>query len=110
MKKKVLIAVGDKSYTAILKETFEKYPEQFVLSPQEVLHRRFLEEILDIEKPDVLVIHDYYLGSDFIRQEQKDQELATFFRNFRINYDDSLRIVFLCERDRKSTRLNSSHH
>lgn len=107
MKKKVLIAVGDKSYTAILKETFEKYPEQFVLSPQEVLHRRFLEEILDIEKPDVLVIHDYYLGSDFIRQEQKDQELATFFRNFRINYDDSLRIVFLCERPKGDTFLST---
>jgi len=107
MKQKVLIAVGEKSYSSILKETFEKHPEEFVLSPQEVLHRRFLEEILDIEKPDFLIIHDYYLESDFSDQEQRDLELAKLFRTARVNYDDSLRIVFLCERPKGDPFLST---
>lgn len=107
MKQKVLIAVGEKSYSLILKETFEKHQEEFVLSSQEVLHRRFLEEILDIEKPDFLIIHDYYLESDFSEQEQRDQELAKLFRAARVNYDDSLRIVFLCERPKGDPFLST---
>lgn len=107
MSKKVLIAVGDKSYSDILIDTFEKQNDEFTLSSQEVLHRRFLEEILDIEKPDILVIHDYYLGSDFVRQEQKEQELASFIRKIRVNYDDSVRIVFLCERPKGDAFLSN---
>lgn len=107
MKRKVLIAVGDKSYSDILINTFEKHKDEFTLSSQEVLHRRFLEEILDIEKPDILVIHDYYLGSDFVRQEQKEQELAAFIRKIRVNYDDSVRVVYLCERPKGDVFLSS---
>lgn len=106
-KKKVLIAVGDKSYSTILKNNFDSYPDSFSLSSQEVLHRRFLEEILDLEKPDILVIHDQYLGSDFIRPEQQDQELTSLIRKFRVNYDDSLRIIFLCERPKGDPLLST---
>ncbi|MEK3992655.1 hypothetical protein [Robertmurraya sp. FSL R5-0851] len=104
---KVLIAVGDKSYTDILTETFSQHTDYFTLSSQEVLHRRFLEEIVELEKPDMLVIHDYYLESDFTRDEMKEQELATFFRKLRVEYDDSIRIVFLCERPKGDPFLSS---
>ncbi|RHW35964.1 hypothetical protein D1B31_17895 [Neobacillus notoginsengisoli] len=107
MKKKVLIAVGDKSYSNILTETFNKHQDDFYLSSQEVLHRRFLEEILDIEKPDILIIHDYYLGSDFVREEQREDELISFFRKIRVDYDDSVRVVFLCERARGDAFLSN---
>ncbi|MFT9495742.1 MULTISPECIES: hypothetical protein [Bacillota] len=107
MPKKVLIAVGDKSYTDILKQTFSRHRDHFILSSQEVFHRRFLREIVEHENPDYLIIHDYYLESDFVRPEQKDKELLTFIRNFRIKYEDSLRIVFLCERPKGDTLLSS---
>ncbi|MEI2356709.1 hypothetical protein [Mesobacillus zeae] len=98
MKKKVLIAVGSKSYADILKDTFVNHPNDFVLSSQEVFHRRFLEEIIETEKPDILLIHDYYLDSDYTRQEQKEQEFVSIIKKIRVKYDDSIRVVFLCER------------
>ncbi|MFC0476796.1 hypothetical protein ACFFHF_16460 [Robertmurraya beringensis] len=107
MSKKVLIAVGDKSYSNILIETFSQHTEHFTLSSQEVLHRRFLEEIVELEQPDILVIHDYYLESDFTRIEMKEQELSTFFRKLRVEFDDSIRIVFLCERPKGDLFLSS---
>lgn len=107
MSKKVLIAVGDKSYSNILIDTFSQHTEHFTLSSQEVLHRRFLEEIVELENPDILVIHDYYLESDFTRNEMKEQELATFFRKLRVEFDDSIRIVFLCERPKGDLFLSS---
>jgi hypothetical protein len=108
MSKKVLIAIGDKAYTEIMKETLASYADDFSLSSQEVFSRRFLEEILDIEKPDILLIHDQYLGSDFSEQKDKDNELLTFIRNIRINYDDSLRVVLLCERTKGDPFLSQT--
>ncbi|QCJ45467.1 hypothetical protein FAY30_26365 (plasmid) [Bacillus sp. S3] len=105
MQKKVLIAVGDKAYTDILKETFEKKNQNFVLSSQEVFHRRYLTEIVQSERPDILILHDYYLESDFIREEQKEQELLTFIRDIRVTYNDALRVVFMCERPKGDSLL-----
>ncbi|MDA6131332.1 hypothetical protein OSK38_28700, partial [Escherichia coli] len=82
--RKVLIAVGDKSYTDILINTFQQHTEDFTLSSQEVLHRRFLQEIVEIETPEILIIHDYYLESDYNRQELKDKELISFLKDMRI--------------------------
>lgn len=98
MRKKVLIAVGDKEYTDILKKTFERFTDDFVLSSQEVFHRRFLDEIVTAEKPDYLILHDYYLESDLIGSEDREQELLSFIREYRLKHDDSFRFVFMCER------------
>lgn len=106
MPKKVLIAVGNESYTDILKQTFQKHHNAFTLASQEIFHRRFLSEVVDFEKPDILIIHDYYLASDFSRQELKEQELLTFIRNLRVKFDQSLRVVFLCERPKGDPLLS----
>lgn len=98
MRKKVLIAVGDKNYSEILQQAFSKHPDDFDLSNQEVMSRRFLVEIVDIEKPDILIIHDTYLGSDYTSPIDKDKEILEIIRQFRVNYNDALRIVYLCER------------
>lgn len=98
LRKKVLIAVGDKAYTDILKETFERFSDGFALSSQEVFHRRFLDEIVEVEKPDLLILHDYYLESDLTGTEEREQELLSFIREYRLKHDDSFRFVFMCER------------
>lgn len=95
--KKVMLAVGDKNYSDILKEIFREHKDKFELC-QEVLHRNYLEELIEVEKPDIIIIHDYYLPSDKTSEEERDQELLELVRKFRITYDASLRIVFLCER------------
>ncbi|MDE5055284.1 hypothetical protein NDK25_24005 [Niallia taxi] len=105
--KKVLIAVGDRNYTEILCDAFDKHAEQFILSNQEVLHRRYLEEIVDIETPDILIIHDRYLESSFEQQEDRDNELLAYIRQCRIQYDNLMRIVFLCERPTKDPYLST---
>lgn len=107
MAKKVLIAVGNKSYSKILIDTFKSYPDSFSLSSQEVLHRRFLEEIIENEKPDILLIHDYYLESDYNRKELQEQELLSLIRTIRLKYEDSIRIIFLCERRKGDTLLSN---
>ncbi|MCM3364329.1 P-loop NTPase family protein [Niallia sp. MER TA 168] len=106
MSKKVLIAVGDKSYTKILFETFSKYPDDFTLSKQEILHRRYLYEIVKEESPSVLIVHDTYLESVQENQRDKDKELISIIKQLRLDFDDSLRIVFLCERSTNDPLLS----
>lgn len=103
----MLIAVGDKSYSKILMEIILENPEHFQLSSQEVLHRRFLEEIVEIEQPDILLIHDYYLESDYTRPEMKDNELLSFIRKTKLAYEDNIRFVFLCERPKGDPLLSN---
>lgn len=98
VRKKVLIAVGDKDYTNILKQNFANYQENFTLSSQEVLHRRYLQEIVELEKPDILIVHDTYLPSSYSTKEERENELLAFIRLFNTMFDESLRFVFLCER------------
>lgn len=81
--KKVLIAVGDRNYTEILCDAFDKHTSLFTLANQEVLHRRYLEEIVDLETPDILIIHDRYLESSFAEQVDRDNELLAYIRQCR---------------------------
>ncbi len=105
--KKVLIAVGDKDYTNILKNTFAKYPKEFTLSSQEVFHRQYLLEIVENEKPDILVVHDDYLSSSYSTDEEKEKEWLQFIRRFYTAFDETLRLVFLCERPRGDVFLST---
>ncbi|NMO79405.1 hypothetical protein [Niallia alba] len=106
MTKKVLIAVGDKTYTKILIETFSKYPEDFTLSKQEILHRKYLYEIVKEETPSILIVHDTYLESMQENQKDKDIELLSIIKQLRLDFDDALRIVFLCERSSNDPLLS----
>ncbi|MEY8742031.1 hypothetical protein AB9M62_21385 [Bacillales bacterium AN1005] len=105
--KKILIAVGDRNYTEILCDAFDNYTKLFTLANQEVLHRRYLEEIVEIETPDILIIHDRYLESSYEQQEDRNNELLAYIRQCRIRYDNQMRIVFLCERPTKDPYLST---
>lgn len=107
MQKKVLLAIGNKQYSELLKRNFYQHKDFFSIANQEVLHHRFLEELVDVEKPDILLLHDYYLESDYVRPEIKEKEWQSFIRKMRVKYDDSLRMVFLCERPRGDLFLAS---
>lgn len=107
LRRKVLIAVGDREYTNILKRNFFNYPDDFTLSSQEVFHRQYLLEIVELEKPDILILHDTYLPSSFNTKEGRENELLDFIRLFNSILDESLRFVFLCERPRGDVFLST---
>lgn len=95
--KKVLLAIGREDYSSILRSHFSAHPEHFKVLDQDVMHFQYLDEIIDIEQPNILILHDYYLPTDF-EGDKKDQGLVAYIQQLRIKYDDQIRVVFLCER------------
>ncbi|WP_078557286.1 hypothetical protein [Bacillus alkalicellulosilyticus] len=108
--KKVLLAIGSGDYSKILRRRFDMHLDSFEVSEQEVMHRRYLYEILDLEKPDILILHDYYLASDLSSKAEKEQEWISFIQTIREQYDDAVRVVFLCEREKGDPFLASLVH
>lgn len=104
--KKVLLAIGGGAYSNILLRNFSNERETFSICEQEVMHFRFMTEIIEIERPDILIVHDYYLPSDKTTVEEREEEWLNFLQLLRKQYDDSIRVVFLCERPRGDTFLS----
>lgn len=104
--KKVLLAVGGGAYSNILQRNFSKERDFFTLCDQEVMHFRYMSEVIEIDKPDILIVHDHYLPSEQTEVEERQEEWLNFIQSLRAEYDDSIRIVFLCERPRDDTFLS----
>ncbi|MCM3443579.1 MULTISPECIES: hypothetical protein [Metabacillus] len=100
---KILLAIGDSGFSQILRNRLSE--AGFNVIENEVLHRDYLEEIVSNEIPDILIIHDYYLASSRESSEGKEKELLDFFQKIRMEHDDRIRIVFLCEREREDAFL-----
>ncbi|MDC3424300.1 hypothetical protein NC797_07230 [Aquibacillus sp. 3ASR75-11] len=94
---KILLAIGNTDYSKIIRNNLSEKSD-FTVLEQEVMHHRYLLEIVDLEKPDILIVHDYYLPTDMISKEDREEEWLTFIQTLRESYDDSIRVVFLCER------------
>jgi hypothetical protein len=103
--KKVLLAIGDQSLSLILRKSLEEHRQSFEVLENEVLHSQYLEEVVETEQPDILILHDTYLVSHHETQPQREDEWFNFVQKMKIEYDDSLRIVFVCERDRRDPFL-----
>jgi hypothetical protein len=106
-KKRVLIAVGNPHYSEILRKNLMDNSNLFEVAPQEILHRRFIEEMVDIDKPDILIVHDYYLESDLQEPKEKEKEILDVIKKLRVNYDDFLRVIYLCERQKGDPFLSA---
>lgn len=66
----------------------------------EVLHRKYLNETIELLSPSMVIIHDYFLPSELEDPEERDQEILQMIEHWRMVYDTDLRIVYLCVRDR----------
>ncbi|SDM24486.1 hypothetical protein [Sediminibacillus halophilus] len=97
--KKVLLAIGNESYSNIIRNRLSEHKEHFLIPEQKVMHHRYLKEVVELEKTDLLILHDYYLPSDFDSKEGV-WEWLSYIQHIRELYDDSIRVVFLCERNR----------
>lgn len=99
MKKKVLIAVGDPTYSELLTAEFKKENEYFALMPQEVMHYQYLEEILKDDIPDILIVHDFFLPHPKPYGKEREIDWLRFFESIRTRYDDEIRVVFMSKRE-----------
>ncbi|GLO68279.1 MULTISPECIES: hypothetical protein [Oceanobacillus] len=103
-KPRILIGVANEYISDILRKYLVP-SEHFHIIEQEVMHMRFMEEVLDSEQPDILIVHDVFLPSEKMDSEERQQEWLSFLHFTRQRYND-LRIVFLCERSKEDIFLN----
>ncbi|WP_209124356.1 hypothetical protein [Alkalihalobacillus sp. BA299] len=104
--KRILLAIGEPNYSKILRERFKYYADDFAVLDQEVLHHKYLLEILETEQPEILIVHDYYLQSDKETPADKEMEWLDLIETVRTQFDDSVRVVFLCERKKGDVFLS----
>lgn len=94
---RVLMAVGEPNLSAILRKHLLN--NSFDVIDNEVFHRSYIQEFLDTEHPNIIIIHDGYLESDFEVNEDKEKEMLDMIERWRVQYNNDLRVVYLCERD-----------
>lgn len=104
--KRILLAIGEPNYSKILRDRLKSYPHDFAVLDQEVLHHKYLFEILENEQPEILIVHDYYLQTDKETAADKEIEWLELIETLRTQFDDSVRVVFLCERNKGDAFLS----
>ncbi|WP_214483768.1 hypothetical protein [Bacillus sp. SM2101] len=97
----VLLATGFDQFNEALRKGFKEFAETgtFRVLDQEVIHRRYLQEIVHEEIPDIVIVHDHYLASEFEEDDKKENEWIEQIDEIRLKHEGSVRIVFICERD-----------
>lgn len=99
----ILIAVGEENLSSILRNHFENARMDVI--DNDILHRNYLNEVIELEHPTMVILHDYYLPSDLTDQTAQEEEILELLNAWRVAYDDKLRVVYLCERDRRDPFL-----
>lgn len=102
---RVLLAVGEPNLSKILRKHLVNY--KFEVLDTEVFHRKYLDDILSSEYPDIVIIHDTYLPSEKEESKEREAEILQMIESWRITYEDKLRIVYLCERNRDDPFLRN---
>ncbi|MGF9829576.1 hypothetical protein ABEX57_24085 [Bacillus anthracis] len=95
MVKKIVLAISDTVYTAYLREDF--IGAGFEVADSDVMHIKYLDEILDTEQPDILCINDKRLNIDAGHEENRELIILQKLRDIRFNRD--IRIVVFTERE-----------
>ncbi|HFU7058184.1 TPA: hypothetical protein ACGN81_005286 [Bacillus cereus] len=95
MTKKIVLAISDTVYTAYLREDF--IGAGFEVTDSDVMHIKYLDEILDTEQPNILCINDKRLNIDAGHEEKRELIILQKLRDIRFNRD--IRIVVFTERE-----------
>ncbi|PEU23876.1 hypothetical protein [Bacillus wiedmannii] len=95
MGKKIVLAISDTVYTAYLREDF--ISAGFEVADSDVMHIKYLDEILDMEQPNILCINDKRLNIDAGHEEKSELIILQKLRDIRFNRD--IRIVVFTERE-----------
>ncbi|HDR4369271.1 TPA: hypothetical protein ACKU3G_004100 [Bacillus cereus] len=95
MVKKIVLAISDTVYTAYLREDF--IGAGFEVADSDVMHIKYLDEILDTEQPNILCINDKRLNIDAGQEDKRELIILQKLRDIRFNRD--IRIVVFTERE-----------
>ncbi|OTZ43608.1 hypothetical protein BK762_27580 [Bacillus thuringiensis serovar toumanoffi] len=95
MMKKIVLAISDTVYTAYLREDF--VGAGFEVADSDVMHIKYLDEILDTEQPDILCINDKRLNIDAGHEDKRELIILQKLRDIRFQRD--IRIVVFTERE-----------
>ncbi|MBE7098816.1 hypothetical protein [Bacillus cereus] len=101
MVKKIVLAISDTVYTAYLREDF--ISAGFEVADSDVMHIKYLDEILDTEQPNILCINDKRLNIDAGYEEKRELIILQKLRDIRFNRD--IRIVVFTERENEDEFL-----
>ena len=102
MQMKVLLATGHEDLNRILRNNFRRHEKKnsFKILEHDVVHQRYLQEIVRETQPDIIIFHDYHLHSQFTDSSEREKEWIEQIESLRRDYDDKIRFVFICERSR----------
>ncbi|PEU18110.1 MULTISPECIES: hypothetical protein [unclassified Bacillus (in: firmicutes)] len=95
MTKKIVLAISDTTYAAYLREDF--LAAGFEVSDSDVMHIKYLDEILDNEQPDILCINDKRFNIDAGNEDKRELIILQKLRDIRFNRN--IRIVVFTERE-----------
>ncbi|MCY7454238.1 hypothetical protein [Bacillus altitudinis] len=103
--KKILLAIGHPNFSEYIKKYILQHRDKFSIQGNDVLQYKFLEESLEVHKPDILLIHEYYLLKEEDK-ESRDKIWFNYLKQLKIK-EPHLRVVVLCERDDTDSFLSN---
>jgi len=103
----VLLAIGEENLSSLLRKVLVGSEQSFDVLYDQVLHRRFLFEMVAQVRPDILIVHDKFLPGDKITPEERDAEMLEILQFIRLKFDQEVRIVYVCIRDRNDQFLGN---
>ena len=74
---RILLAVGNENVSGILRKYINK-AELLHLIDQEIMHFRYLDEIIELHEPEILIVHDVFLPSDTTGKSEREKEWLSF--------------------------------
>ncbi len=93
---KVLLATGYEQLDSILRKGLLTHGTGHIkLCEQEVFHRKYVIEIMEETKPNLVIFHDMLPTEE----ENSEDEWLQLIEKIRVQFDDSVRVVFIAERE-----------
>lgn len=93
----VLLAIGESSLSDSLRQLLENGGLNVL--QDEVFSLKYLDDHVQGQLPNIVIIHDLYLPSEAETQEEKDEEVLQLLEKWRADYDNDLRVVYMCVRE-----------
>lgn len=104
MSNTILLAIGNEAITNHLRTYLSSYG--FEILPNVIQHRMYLNEAIELSMPNIVIVQDITLGSNYESQDEKDEEMLQMIEDWRSQYDTDLRVVYLCVRAKNDPFLS----
>ncbi|TKI48247.1 hypothetical protein [Lysinibacillus tabacifolii] len=104
MQVSILLAITEPTFSQGIRSLLTKGGLEII--EDEVYHRKYLNDTIELNSPSMVIIHDLYLPSDLTEAAERDLEMLQLIEFWRSVYDSNLRVVYLCMRDKQDSFLS----